>query len=100
MTRHANVATKATTQSLSHLLKIVYFGGVIAVQGTEVRPWLAATLVPIAFAGTSLSRRVLERMTDDSFRQWSRWTIMALGAIYLVSGIGMSLGHPVGAPLR
>jgi uncharacterized membrane protein YfcA len=100
MTRHATVATKATTQSLSHLIKIVYFGGVIAVQGSQVRPWLAATLVPIALAGTSLSRHVLERMTDESFRRWSRWTIMILGVIYLVSGVGMSLSQAAGQSLR
>jgi uncharacterized protein len=100
MTRHATVATKATTQSLSHLIKIVYFGSVIAVQGTEVRPWLAAALVPLAFAGTSLSRHVLERMSDESFRRWTRWTITTLGAIYLVSGLSMSFSHAVDPPLR
>jgi hypothetical protein len=99
MSRHATVATKATTQSLSHLIKIVYFGSVVAVQGTEVRLWLAAALVPLAFAGTSLSRQVLERMTDESFRRWTRWTVTSLGAIYLVSGVSMLLRHSAGAPL-
>jgi uncharacterized protein len=40
MTRHAVVATKAMTQSLSHLLKILYFGSVVAVTTAQVRPWL------------------------------------------------------------
>jgi hypothetical protein len=87
MTRHAVVATKAVTQSLSHLLKIVYFGGVMAVAGAEVAPGLAATMVLLAFAGTSASRQVLERITDASFRQWTRWTVMTLGSLYLASGI-------------
>ncbi|HEX4599265.1 MAG TPA: TSUP family transporter [Burkholderiaceae bacterium] len=99
MSRHATVATKAATQSLSHLIKIVYFGSVVAVQGTEVRLWLAAALVPLAFAGTQLSRQVLERMTDESFRRWTRWTVTSLGAIYLVSGVSMLLRHSAGAPL-
>jgi uncharacterized protein len=100
MGRHATVATKATTQSLSHLIKIVYFGGVIAAQGAEIRPWLAAVLVPLAFAGTSLSRHVLERMSDESFRRWTRWTITSLGAIYLVSGVSMLVRHSGGTPLQ
>jgi uncharacterized protein len=106
MSRHATVATKATTQSLSHLIKIVYFGGVVGVQGGGlsspggVKPWLAATLVPLAFAGTSLSRQVLERMTDDAFRRWTRWTIMTLAVIYLASGVEMSLNHAVGRGLH
>lgn len=91
MSRQAVVATKAFTQTLAHLVKIVYFGGVIAVQGTDVAPWLAAAMVALALLGTSLSRRVLERMSDTSFRQWTRWTVMTLGAMYLVSGLRIAL---------
>jgi uncharacterized membrane protein YfcA len=87
MGRHAVVATKALTQSLSHILKIIYFGGIVAVAGGEVGPWLAAMMVALAFTGTSLSRRVLEGMNDSSFRFWTRWTVMALGLFYLGSGL-------------
>ena len=90
MSRHAVVATKALTQTLSHLVKIVYFGGVIAVQGGEITPWLIPTMVLLAFLGTSLSRPVLERMSDASFRRWTRWTVMTLGALYLVSGLRLA----------
>jgi len=91
MTRHAVVATKALTQALSHMLKIAYFGGVLAVRGTEVSPWLAAALVLLSFVGTSLSRSVLEKMTDTSFRKWTRWTVMTLGVMYLFSGLRLAL---------
>ena len=87
MTRHAVIATKALTQSFSHVIKIAYFGGVMAVEGAHVTPWLAGTMVLLAFVGTTLSRQVLERMTDASFRKWTRWTVMTLGMIYLVSGL-------------
>lgn len=89
MGRQAVVATKAMTQSASHLLKIVYFGGVVAVAGSEVAPWLGAMMVVLAVVGTTLSRRVLERMNDASFRLWTRWTVMTLGAFYLASGVVM-----------
>ena len=89
MTRHAVVATKAITQSLSHVLKIIYFGAFVAVEGGAVHPGLAATMVILAFAGTSLSRRVLERMNDASFRFWTRSTVMTLGVFYLASGVWM-----------
>jgi uncharacterized membrane protein YfcA len=87
MGRHAVIATKAMTQSLSHLMKIGYFGGVMAMEGTEVQPWLAALMVGLAFAGTSLSKTVLERMNDASFRKWTRWTVMSLGLFYLCNGV-------------
>ena len=91
MSRHKVVATKALTQTLSHLLKILYFGGVMATRGTEVSPWLAAMMIALALVGTSLSRQVLERMTDANFRRWTRWTVMSLGVMYLFSGLKMVL---------
>jgi uncharacterized membrane protein YfcA len=87
MTRHKVVATKAMTQSLSHIIKIAYFGAFIAMEGTQVHPVLAAIMVLLAFTGTSLSRHVLEKMDDASFRFWTRWTVLTLGVFYLASGI-------------
>jgi len=77
------------TQSLSHILKIVYFGAFLAVEGGNVHPALAAMMVALAFTGTSLSKHVVARMNDQSFRMWTRWTVMTLGVFYLASGILM-----------
>lgn len=87
MGRKSVVATKATTQGASHLIKVLYFGGVAAAGGGEVAPWLGVMMVAMAILGTTLSRRVLEKMNDASFRLWTRWTVMSLGAFYLVSGV-------------
>jgi uncharacterized membrane protein YfcA len=86
LTRHAVVATKAMTQSFSHILKIVYFGAFVAAAGSGVNAWIAVMMVLLAFAGTQLSKRVLEKMNDESFRLWTRWTVMATGVFYLGSG--------------
>ena len=87
MGRHAVVATKAASQSLGHLIKICYFGGILAGAGTAVDPLLAATVVVLAVVGTSLSKQVLERISDANFRRWTRWTVMTLGTFYLASGV-------------
>jgi uncharacterized membrane protein YfcA len=92
MSRQRVVATKAATQSLSHIVKVVYFGTVVTAASDEVTPVLAATLIALAFVGTSLSRPVLERISDASFRQWTRWTVTTLGVIYLASGVRLLLG--------
>ena len=89
MGRHGVIATKAMTQSLSHILKIVYFGAFVAVGGGNVHPGLAAMMVALAFIGTSLSKHVVARMDDQSFRMWTRWTVMTLGLFYLGSGVLM-----------
>jgi uncharacterized protein len=86
MSRQEVVATKAATQTLNHILKVAYFGMVIAV-GDEVTPWLVAMMVVLAFVGTSLSRQVLERISDAAFRQWTRRTVMTLGVAYLLGGL-------------
>lgn len=86
MNRRQVVATKALTQSFSHLLKIIYFGGLVATAAAVDVP-LAAVMVALAFAGTTLSRRLLERMDDAAFRAWTRWTVVAIGVVYLVSGV-------------
>ena len=87
MTRHAVVATKAMTQSFSHLLKIGYFGALVGIDRGLVDPWIVAMMVLLAFAGTQLSRRVLVCMNDESFRRWTRWTVMTTGVFYLASGV-------------
>jgi hypothetical protein len=48
-------------------------------------------MVALAITGTTLSRRVLEKLTDASFRQWTRWTVMTLGVVYLGTSAWMLL---------
>ncbi len=87
MDRRQVVATKASIQSLGHIIKIAYFGGLVgAAQRGTVDAWLAVLMVALAIVGTTLSRRVLERLTDASFRQWTRWAVMSMGVFYLASG--------------
>jgi uncharacterized membrane protein YfcA len=87
MDRRAVVATKASIQSLGHIIKIAYFGGLVgAAQRGTVDFWLGALMVALAITGTTLSRRVLEKLTDASFRQWTRWAVMTMGVTYLAMG--------------
>ena len=88
MTRQAVVATKAITQSLSHVLKILYFGAIATAAGSgAIEWWLGALMVVLAFVGTNLSRRVLDRMDDKAFRFWTRWTVIVLGFYYVGDGL-------------
>ena len=91
MTRQSVVATKAMTQSFSHLLKIGYFGAIVATGRGAVEPWLGVMMVALAFLGTNLSRRVLDRMDDKSFRFWTRWTVVVLGIYYVGNGLWLLL---------
>jgi uncharacterized membrane protein YfcA len=82
--RKTTNATKATVQSLSHVVRIAYFG---TVSGFANVPRLA--LIPciaLAIAATSLAPFVIERMTDHGFRQWTRRIIFAVSIVYLFRG--------------
>jgi uncharacterized membrane protein YfcA len=81
--RKTTLATKAVTQTASHLLRGVYFVSLNGMgQGLEPFGLLAA--IALAIGGTALTPFVIERMTDASFRQWTRAVIYAISAVYLL----------------
>jgi uncharacterized membrane protein YfcA len=82
--RKTTNATKATVQSLSHIVRIAYFGTVSGM--ASVPKWLLAPAIALAIAATSLAPLVIERMTDHGFRQWTRRIIFAVSAVYLFRG--------------
>ena len=83
--RKTTLATKAVTQTFSHVLRAAYFGSFGGVEALQ-QPWLYAGAIVVAIAGTSLTPLIIERMTDHGFRQWTRAIILAVSAIYLARG--------------
>jgi uncharacterized membrane protein YfcA len=95
LNRHENVATKATVQSLGHLLKIAYFAALGAATATISRDALFSggaaldllTLAVASVAGTWLGRQVLDRMTESGFRASTRVVVSAIGLVSLARGL-------------
>jgi len=85
--RRGVVATKAVSQTFAHLLKILYFGVLLASAHGSIEWPFALAMVGLAVVGTTLSRKALERMTDRDFRRWTRHTVTAVGTFYLGSGL-------------
>src|ERR1700719_4514535 len=73
--RKTTNATKAVTQSFSHIVRALYFGSLSGVGDLPFRATGLAIL--LAIAGTSLAPFVIERMTDHGLRQWTRAIIFA-----------------------
>jgi uncharacterized membrane protein YfcA len=92
LSRHQVVATKAMLQTLSHALRIVAFGALLAASEQTVEPGLVLLLVVSAIVGTSASKLVLDRLTDTHFRQITRRLVLALGGVYLVTGLWLLSG--------
>jgi uncharacterized membrane protein YfcA len=80
--RKTTNATKAVTQTLSHVVRAAYFGSLSGIGDVPVAGLAPAIL--LAIAGTSLAPWVIERMTDHGFRQWTRVIIFVISFVYLV----------------
>lgn len=88
--RKTTIATKAVSQTFSHILRLTYFG-TLAGHIDVVPLWVHGPAMLLAVLGTSLAPFVLERLTDVGFRQWTRWIIMAISAVYLMRGVWLLL---------
>jgi len=89
LNRMETVATKAVVQALGHLLKVVYFGQLLAGSDGTVAPMAIALAVVTAVIGTQMSRHILDRITDTQFRNWSRGLIVGIAAACLIQGVTM-----------
>jgi uncharacterized membrane protein YfcA len=83
--RREIIATKATCQVASHFTKLIYFGGIID-QAATLNPTLALVAVAASMLGTTLSRRVLEAMSDQQFRRWANRIITTVACYYILYG--------------
>jgi uncharacterized membrane protein YfcA len=84
--RKTTLATKAVAQSASHVLRFAYFVS-LAGFGVHLEPLPVLVAVALAIGGTMLAPYVIERMTDDGFRTWTRFVILTISIIYLVRAV-------------
>ncbi len=84
--RKTVVATKAASQTLAHVQRVVFFG-TLSDTGDIFPFWVYGAAIGIAFAGTSLAALVLARISEANFRSWSRSIILAVSAVYLAKGL-------------
>lgn len=83
--RREIVASKAAMQTLSHAAKLLYFGALVADTGS-VDPLVAVLAVGASMLGTTLARRVLEAMSDATYRSWASRIIAVIGGFYIAQG--------------
>ena len=87
LTRKEILGTKAVTQTLGHVLKLVYYGAIMAVAGTELPIWVFPAVVTAAVLGNYLGSLIVARMTDNQFKQTGRYVIMVVGVICIGKGV-------------
>jgi uncharacterized membrane protein YfcA len=89
--RKTTLASKAVTQTFSHVLRGAYFGS-FGFAGAELSPWLVLAAIALAIGGTALAPLVIERMSDHGFRQWTRAIVYTIAIVYIVRGGWMYWG--------
>ena len=82
--RKTTNATKAITQTFSHVLRAAYFGSLAGVGDLKFIVWGPG--IVLALVGAIAAPFVVERMTDHGFRQWTRGIIFTIAVVYLIRG--------------
>jgi len=90
MNRQEVVASKAITQALGHVLKIIYYGFIVAVSAA-LPSWLFAAAIVCAIAGTRMGTNLLMRWNDKDFNRLSQIAILSIATICLIRGVWMLL---------
>jgi uncharacterized membrane protein YfcA len=85
--RKAIIGTKAVLQVVGHAFRVLYFGSLAAAFDVGLPWWAFAGAIVLAVAGTSLAGRILEAMSEESFRAWSWWLIYGVSALYVARGL-------------
>lgn len=83
--RRQIIATKGMCQIFGHGIKLLYFGALIDQAGT-VDPVVAGLAIASAVLGTMLSKKVLEAMSDSTYRRWAGHIITAISGFYVLQG--------------
>ncbi len=87
MTKEEILGTKAVTQTLGHLLKLAYYLVILSVGTTQIAWWLIPAVVAAAIGGNYAATFIVQRMSDQQFKQIGRWVIMVIGLIYIAKGV-------------
>lgn len=92
LTRQEIVATKAITMFFSHIVKIGYFGlPLLLASGLSTLPplWVLAAAAPCVMIGTFTGTRIMHRMSDVSFRSYTKYIVTMIGCVYLWRGASL-----------
>lgn len=86
MDRRTVIATKAAAQVMSHGAKIIFYGAIASAMAPG--DWIIALIAaPFAILGTNVGYRILQRLSDENFRKWTRWIVTGIGLFYLSRGV-------------
>jgi len=87
MSKEAILGTKAVTQTLGHILKLIYYAFIMAIDSDLIPVWVIPAVVAAAIFGNYCASLLVTRMSDSQFKQIGRYFIMVIGVIYIAKGV-------------
>ena len=88
MTRHQVVATKAVAQTIGHISKIIFFGGLLTYSLKNwPEPIFLLFAIFLSVVGTTLGKKVLDIIDDEIFFRWTQRIVLSVGAVFIGRGI-------------
>jgi len=84
------VASKAVTQALGHVLKLLYYGALLS-SAQELPAWFFLVAMGAAVAGTRVGTRLLDHVPDGVFRRASSWAILGIATVCIIKGLSSLL---------
>ena len=83
LNRYQVIASKALTQTLGHLLKLVYYGLIIGVTD-DIAAGFYVIAMAVAVLGTRLGTHLLAHVPESAFRRISGYVILAIAGVCVV----------------
>lgn len=85
MSRYQVVATKAIAQSLGHISKIIFYGGLVVSASINNWPaiWLIFSAMILSVIGTTFGKKILDQIKDEFFFNWTQRIILCLATLFI-----------------
>ena len=87
MSMEGILGTKAVTQTLGHVLKLIYYAIMMAIASDLVPAWLIPAVVAAAIIGNYCASLLVTRLSDHQFKKIGRVVISFICVIYIGKGI-------------
>ncbi|MDC0068525.1 TSUP family transporter [Gammaproteobacteria bacterium] len=87
MSKEGILGTKAVTQTLGHVLKLIYYAIMMAIASDLVPAWLIPAVVAAAIIGNYCASLLVTRLSDHQFTKIGRYVISLICVIYIGKGI-------------
>ena len=91
LNRYEVIASKAFTQTVGHIVKLGYYGALLAAGTAAIDPaltiWLTVSAMVTAVLGARIGTRLLERLDETRFRSVTSAVILVIGAVCIAKGV-------------